>query len=64
VRGDPAAARERLAGDTHETSVLGRPYDAQRLLFLEALGDAVDDIVHVLEQRSGLLSQHQQIAKR
>jgi hypothetical protein len=32
-------------------------------LFLEAFGDAIEAIVHILDQWSGLLSQQQQIAK-
>ena len=63
VRGYPAAALQRLAGDAYEPAVLGRPYDAELLAFDEAFGDATEDFVYILEKRSGLSSQHQQVAK-
>ena len=63
VRGYPAAALQRLAGDAYEPAVLGRPYDAKHLAFDETFGDATEDFVYILEKRSGLSSQHQQVAK-
>src|SRR5580704_17381844 len=43
VRGYPAAALQRLAGDAYEPAVLGRPYDAKHLAFDETFGDATED---------------------
>ena len=48
VRGDPAAALQRLAGDAYEPAVLGRPYEAEHLAFDETFGDATEDFVYIL----------------